>query len=109
MTSRGRTNSKKKTVLYYGSTSCGNMTSKTYLFHDASYSCRGLPAVLPYIGAYLDVIYTLDISSKTYNESGLVNFAKMTKLADMVTKVLQYQKVEFNFEPKLEVGEIKNG
>ena len=54
------------------------------------------------------MIYTLDISSKTYNESGLVNFAKMTKLADMVTKVLQYQKVEFNFEPKLEVGEIKN-
>lgn len=63
-----------------------------------------LPPALPYIGAYLDIIYTMEMQSKTYNHNGLVNFAKMTKLAEMVTTVLQYQDVGFNFEPKPDVS-----
>lgn len=59
-----------------------------------------LPPALPYIGAYLDLIYTIEMQSKTYDPNGLVNFAKMTKLAEVVTRVLQYQDVGFNFEPK---------
>ena len=66
--------------------------------------CSDLPAALPYIGAYLDIIYTLEMQHKTYNQNGLVNFAKMTELADMVTKVLQYQAMGFNFEPKPDVS-----
>ena len=63
-----------------------------------------LPAALPYIGAYLDVIYTLEMQHKTYNQDGLVNFAKMTQLAEVVTTVLQYQSVGFSFEPKPDVS-----
>ena len=63
-----------------------------------------LPNALPYIGAYLDQIYTLEMNSKTYNPDGLVNFAKMTKLAQMIQDVLQYQKSRFGFEPRLDVS-----
>ena len=35
---------------------------------------------LPYVGAYLDMIYSLEIGIKTYNSDGLVNFSKMTKV-----------------------------
>jgi hypothetical protein len=63
-----------------------------------------LPSALPYIGAYLDLIYTIEMQSKTYNQDGLVNFAKMTKLAEEVTRVLQYQDVGFCFEAKLDVS-----
>lgn len=65
---------------------------------------RELPSALPYIGAYLDLIYTIDMQSKTYNQNGLVNFAKMTKLAEEITRVLQYQDVGFNFEAKPDVS-----
>ena len=41
---------------------------------------RELPAALPYIGAYLDQIYSLEMCTKTYNKDGLVNFTKMTKV-----------------------------
>ena len=44
------------------------------------------------------------MQSKTYNQDGLVNFAKMTKLAELVMCVLQYQGVGFNFEPKPDVS-----
>ncbi len=43
---------------------------------------------------------------KTYNQDGLVNFAKMTQLAEMVTNVLQYQSMGFNFEPKPDVSQM---
>ena len=46
------------------------------------------------------------MQSKTYDPNGLVNFAKMTKLAEVVTRVLQYQDVGFNFEPKPDVSEV---
>ena len=38
------------------------------------------PRALPYIGAYLDQIYSLEMNVKTWNTDGLVNFAKMTKV-----------------------------
>ena len=65
---------------------------------------RELPSALPYIGAYLDLIYTIEMQSKTYNQDGLVNFAKMTKLAGEITRVLQYQDSGFNFEAKPDVS-----
>lgn len=65
-----------------------------------------LPNALPYIGAYLDQIYALEMNSKTYNADGLVNFAKMTKLAQMIQNVLQYQKSRFGFEPRLDVSQL---
>jgi len=65
--------------------------------------CRKLPSALPYIGAYLDTIYSLEIASKTYNKNGLVNFTKMTKLAELVSVALQYQSVSFGFGVRLEV------
>ena len=40
-----------------------------------------VPTALPYMGAYLDQIYTLEMGSPTYNANGLVNFAKMTKVS----------------------------
>lgn len=42
--------------------------------------CSQQPSALPYIGAYLDQIYSLEMNSKTCNPDGLVNFAKMTKV-----------------------------
>ena len=39
-----------------------------------------IPAALPYIGAYLDQIYSLEMCTKTYNKDNLVNFTKMTKV-----------------------------
>ena len=69
--------------------------------------CSKLPNALPYIGAYLDQIYALEMNSKTYNPDGLVNFAKMTKLAQMIQNVLQYQKSRFGFEPRLDVSCFK--
>ena len=68
------------------------------------FPCSKLPNALPYIGAYLDQIYALEMNSKTYNPDGLVNFAKMTKLAQMIQNVLQYQKSRFGFEPRLDVS-----
>jgi hypothetical protein len=62
-----------------------------------------LPAALPYIGAYLDQIYSLEMCTKTYNKDGLVNFTKMTKLADMVGRALVYQRTRFKFEPRLDI------
>ena len=41
---------------------------------------REIPAALPYIGAFLDQIYSLEMSTPTYSKDGLVNFAKMTKV-----------------------------
>jgi len=38
--------------------------------------CSQQPSALPYIGAYLDQIYSLEMNSKTCNPDGLVNFAK---------------------------------
>ncbi len=62
-----------------------------YVF-TAAYDVRCLPPILhpssshirnalPYIGAYLEQIYSLEMNSKTYNDDGLVNFAKMTKVS----------------------------
>ena len=48
-----------------------------------------MPA-LPYLGAYLELIYTLDIGVKTYNDDGLVNFAKMTKVSLTVMSCVVY-------------------
>jgi hypothetical protein len=62
-----------------------------------------IPAALPYIGAYLDQIYSLEMCTKTYNKDNLVNFTKMTKLAHVVARMLMYQKTRFKFEPKLDV------
>jgi hypothetical protein len=62
-----------------------------------------LPAALPYIGAYLDQIYSLEMCTKTYNKDGLVNFTKMTKLADVVGRTLVYQRARFKFEPRLDI------
>eukprot|EP00731_Ephydatia_muelleri_P006566 Em0003g814a len=62
-----------------------------------------LPSALPYLGAYLDQIYTLEMSSKTFNPDQLVNFTKMTKLADLVRTALQYQESTFPFEPQLDI------
>lgn len=72
-----------------------------YLLHPL---CRHLPAALPYIGAYLDTIHSLEMASKTYNQDGLVNFIKMTKLAVLITTTLQFQDIEFDFDPRLEVS-----
>ncbi len=44
-------------------------------------SSSHIPNALPYIGAYLEQIYSLEMNSKTYNDDGLVNFAKMTKVS----------------------------
>lgn len=65
---------------------------------------RQLPIALPYIGAYLDQIYSLEMSSKTYNPNGLVNFAKMTKLSSIVRTALQYQRERFKFEHRVDVS-----
>jgi hypothetical protein len=62
-----------------------------------------IPPALPYVGAYLELIYTLDVGTNTYNDDGLVNFAKMTKLSSLIDTVLQYQDVPFNFQPKIDV------
>lgn len=62
-----------------------------------------IPAALPYIGGYLDQIYSLEMCTKTYNKDGLVNFTKMTKLAEMVARTLVYQKTRFKFEPRLDI------
>ena len=43
--------------------------------------CSEVPAALPYIGAYLDQIYSLEMCTKTYNKDGLVNFTKTTKVS----------------------------
>ncbi len=65
-----------------------------------------LPQALPYVGAFLDQIYSLEISSKTYNPSGLVNFAKMTKLSAILRSTLQYQEEHYTFEPRLDVSHV---
>ena len=44
------------------------------------HSSSKIPPCLPYVGAYLDMIYSLEIGIKTYNSDGLVNFSKMTKV-----------------------------
>ncbi len=64
-----------------------------------------LPQALPYVGAFLDQIYSLEMSSKTYNPSGLVNFAKMTKLSAILRSALQYQEQHYTFEPRLDVSD----
>ena len=48
--------------------------------HDVCIYYSEIPAALPYIGAYLDQIYSLEMCTKTYNKEGLVNFTKMTKV-----------------------------
>ena len=51
------------------------------LSHSLSLSpCRDIPAALPYIGAYLDQIYSLEMTTPTYSKDGLVNFTKMNKV-----------------------------
>ncbi len=65
---------------------------------------RVLPQALPYVGAFLDQIYSLEMSSKTYNPNGLVNFAKMTKLSAIVRSALQYQEQHYTFDPRLDVS-----
>lgn len=62
-----------------------------------------IPSCIPYLGAYIDQIYSLEIGCKTYNSDGLVNFAKMTKLSSLIDTVLQYQRVRYTFEPKLDI------
>lgn len=62
-----------------------------------------LPSALPYLGAYLDQIYTLEMSTKTFNPDRLVNFVKMTKLSDLVRTALQYQESKYPFEPQLDI------
>lgn len=50
--------------------------SQSFLFYSE------IPSALPYVGACLEQIYCLDIGVKTYNNDGLVNFAKMTKVSE---------------------------
>ena len=52
--------------------------------HDLFLSYSKVPPCLPYVGAYLDMIYSLKIGVETYNSNGLVNFSKMTKVRPMV-------------------------
>ena len=42
------------------------------------------PPCVPFIGAYLDMIYGIDVTMKTYDEAGFVNFSKMARLAHQV-------------------------
>jgi len=42
--------------------------------------CSQQPSALPYIGAYLDQIYSLEMNSKTCNPVDLGSFTKMTKI-----------------------------
>ena len=52
--------------------------------HDLFLFYSKVPPCLPYVGAYLDMIYSLEIGVETYNSNGLVNFSKMTKVRPMV-------------------------
>ena len=40
------------------------------------------PACLPYLGAYLDQIWSLEMSKSTKNSQGLINFGKMQSVSD---------------------------
>ena len=72
-------------------------------------SSSKIPPCLPYVGAYLDMIYSLEIGIKTYNSDGLVNFSKMTKvilasMSDMCTacvKVMWGDKICITFAHRL--------
>ena len=56
------------------------------MFSNISLS-SAIPAALPYIGAYLDQIYSLEMCTKTCNKDGLVNFTKMTKVRVQITHI----------------------
>ena len=55
--------------------------------HDLVLFYSQVPSCLPYVGAYLDKIYSLEIGTATYNTNGLVNFSKMTKVSFIDSKV----------------------
>ena len=44
------------------------------------------PPCLPYLGAYLDQVWSLEMSKSTKNSQGLINFGKMQSVSNQSTQ-----------------------
>lgn len=61
------------------------------------------PPCLPYLGAYLDQIWSLEQSKATKSSQDLINFSKMKSLHEIITSILKYQKKPYRFHPQFKV------
>ncbi|XP_065175150.1 ras-specific guanine nucleotide-releasing factor 2-like isoform X2 [Sycon ciliatum] len=53
------------------------------------------PPCVPFIGAYLDMIYGIDVTMNTFDNNGFVNFAKMVRLSKQIRELVQFQQEQY--------------
>ena len=62
---------------------------------DALYSAN--PPCVPYVGAFLDLIYSQDVGQATFTAQGLINYSKLSKIGEVVRGLLLFQQESYPF------------
>lgn len=61
------------------------------------------PPCVPYVGAFLDMIYSHDVGLPTFTSQGLVNYSKLSKIGEIVRGLLLFQQDSYKFKEQEDI------